>query len=629
MKVLVGYTVSKTLTEGNMDSSIDLPSNGDIRKSSTAVENAPDQVTGINRWRRLFLQIQKNRNSQPDTSHGCQFRTTLFGQPLSSVCEEDGSPPKPIKDMLILLLKRGPSAEGIFRKPGNAKRLREIKDQLDRGVEVDMQVEQTTLLAALLKDFLRHIPGGLLVADYSQAWMMALENEDPAERRIQLKLVHDNLPMANAMLLQYLLCVLLHISRNSSTNKMDAKNLAVCISPNLLQWDDVDMVEKVTSLTQFLIEDCRGIFGEDILTLLGDPDNEELSDNLDSLSHQQDLAYESNDPDTDCDLGGSMEGQLSVAHHNEQNRLKVDADSSLTNSALRTSPPFNRRRSEPIIYLPAGRKPLMVARSHDDLKKERSVCQLLKKQSSETFFLLLNRNSKRQAAHHIDSSYSSSCSLESASSSLSDDAITIPKSITRSNPSRRSFSTIRREEPKNHAKMGKRRSMSMRIEKPKNPKFKNRWSLKKVPTQSEALIQCETAQNEVENDTDQPDPVPKPRPLSMSTTEVFKLVDSRIPSQPPSYEQAINRTAALQFQPKTVQDARNLFGNRRLSFESTTKDLLTEKFSYEGTIEDAPVGPFRQRAMSESVSDGSCKRLSRRISQPLMEAILTAKESYV
>lgn len=53
--------------------------------------------------------------------------------------------------MLILLLKRGPSAEGIFRKPGNAKRLREIKDQLDRGVEVDLEMEQTTLLAALLK----------------------------------------------------------------------------------------------------------------------------------------------------------------------------------------------------------------------------------------------------------------------------------------------------------------------------------------------------------------------------------------------------------------------------------------------------------------------------------------------
>ncbi|XP_048830297.1 T-cell activation Rho GTPase-activating protein-like [Brienomyrus brachyistius] len=628
MKVLVGYTVSKTLTEGNMDSSIDLPSNGDVRKSSTAVENVSDQITGINRWRRLFLQIQKNKDSQAEAPHGCQFRTALFGQPLSAVCEEDGSPPKPIKDVLKLLLKRGPSAEGIFRKPANAKRLREIKDQLDRGVEVEMEVEQTTLLAALLKDFLRHIPGGLLVADYSQAWMMALESEDPAEKRIQLKLVHDSLPKANAMLLQHLLCVLLHISRNSSTNKMDAKNLAVCISPNLLQWDDVDMVEKVTSLTQFLIEDCCGIFGEDILTLLGDPDDEELSDNLDSLSHQQDLAYESNDPDTDCDLGGSMEGQLSVAHHNKQNRLKVD--SSLTNGDLRTSPPFNRRRSEPIICLPTGRKPLlMVARSHDDLKKERSVSQLLKKQTSETCFLLLNRNSKRQAARHVDSSYSSSCSLESASSSLSDDAVTITKSVARSNPSRRAFSTVRREEPKNHAKMEKRRSMSMRIEKPKNLKFKSRWSLKKVPTQSEALIQSEAAQNEVENDTDRPDPVPKPRPLSMSTTEVFKLVDSRIPSPPPSYEQAINSTASLQFQPKTVQDARSFFRDRRLSFESTTNDLFTEKFSYEGTAEEAPVGPFRQRAMSESVSDGSSKRLSRRISQPLIEAILTAKESYV
>lgn len=31
-------------------------------------------------------------------------------------------------------------------------------------------------------------------------------------------------------------------------------------------------------LTQFLIENCSSVFGEDVLTLLGDPDEEELAD---------------------------------------------------------------------------------------------------------------------------------------------------------------------------------------------------------------------------------------------------------------------------------------------------------------------------------------------------------------
>ena len=47
--------------------------------------------------------------------------------------------------------------------------------------------------------------------------------------------VIDRLPPANEVLLQHLLCALHHISRSAATNKMDAKNLSLCIGPNLLQ----------------------------------------------------------------------------------------------------------------------------------------------------------------------------------------------------------------------------------------------------------------------------------------------------------------------------------------------------------------------------------------------------------
>lgn len=58
--------------------------------------------------------------------------------------------------------------------------------------------------------------------------------------------VTDKLPRPNAVLLQHLLCVLHHISKNANASKMDAHNLAVCIGPNLLRWDNLADVEEVS-----------------------------------------------------------------------------------------------------------------------------------------------------------------------------------------------------------------------------------------------------------------------------------------------------------------------------------------------------------------------------------------------
>lgn len=64
----------------------------------------------------------------------------------------------------------------------------------------------------------------------------------------------DQLPVANKLLLQHLVCVLHHIVESADTNKMDAYNLAVCIAPTLLQLDGTPLdeqkekLEKVESL---------------------------------------------------------------------------------------------------------------------------------------------------------------------------------------------------------------------------------------------------------------------------------------------------------------------------------------------------------------------------------------------
>lgn len=50
-----------------------------------------------------------------------------------------------------MLLRKGLDTEGVFRKAGNARLLREIKEKLNNGMEVDLKEESVFLLADLVK----------------------------------------------------------------------------------------------------------------------------------------------------------------------------------------------------------------------------------------------------------------------------------------------------------------------------------------------------------------------------------------------------------------------------------------------------------------------------------------------
>ena len=55
------------------------------------------------------------------------------------------------------------SIEGIFRKNGNIRRLRDLTDAIDRDPAlVDLSQDNPVQLAALLKKFLRELPDPLM-----------------------------------------------------------------------------------------------------------------------------------------------------------------------------------------------------------------------------------------------------------------------------------------------------------------------------------------------------------------------------------------------------------------------------------------------------------------------------------
>ncbi|MEQ2208255.1 hypothetical protein XENOCAPTIV_009002 [Xenoophorus captivus] len=107
----------------------------------------------------------------------------LFGQPLNSVCSSDQGLPKPVMEMLVFLYQEGPYTKGIFRRSAGAKACREFRDRLDSGTEEPEITHQSVfVIAAVLKDFLRNIPGSILSVDLYEQWMDVMEGEGEETR---------------------------------------------------------------------------------------------------------------------------------------------------------------------------------------------------------------------------------------------------------------------------------------------------------------------------------------------------------------------------------------------------------------------------------------------------------------
>ncbi|XP_044025956.1 T cell activation RhoGTPase activating protein b [Siniperca chuatsi] len=667
MKVLSGSITTKTLTGGGMEQFIEFPLDGDAKISAVSKQpnNQEDKPTQpietkwnlVRRLRKGSSFVSKARRSDTDT------KTQLFGQPLCKICPDDSSLPKPVAEMLVLLRKRGPSTEGVFRKPCNNKNMRDIREQINSGVEVDLEVQPVVLLVGLLKSFLKELPGSLLVSELYDNWMTALDNEDTQQRALEIRKVVDKLPGANKLLLQHLVCVLHHILENADTNKMDAYNLAVCIAPTLLQLDGTPLDEqkekmkKVTELTQFLIEHC-GILGENIPNLL-DTDEDSLS------SQHHDSAYDSTDPDGDGEAGESASST-----HGESGSSSSLSPSFTTpcwpaDAIFNTKPEYNRRCSEPIILLSVDLESLCShSRSHDDCSMERRDFeeQPLKKQISDDSFLLRGRGGARPVSFSKLNSSSNmdplpymagkdcSCSsLESAASNQSEGSVFTSSPVGSPACPRRQNTT---NQPSVTAKAQqdiarpiseeKRRSHSMRVASKVLMRTRSlgafsRSSLKK-DSQKENSFPCETLQEDSQSEADPPaELLHKQRPLS--AIEVFKHVDSRLPCKPPAYEQAVQNVGLPpHYGSMTVHDAIEL--DRRSRPSSVNYDFpdICSVNQYIGCFTQLGQDkaniverrqPFRQRAMSESVSASHHEVVSRRCSQPVFEEFSYAKESYV
>ncbi|KZT27852.1 RhoGAP-domain-containing protein [Neolentinus lepideus HHB14362 ss-1] len=179
----------------------------------------------------------------------------VFGVPLELLVEREGADsllgasratlrvPSFIDDVVSAMRQMDMSIEGIFRKNGNIRRLKELTEAIDRDPSsVDLTQDNPVQLAALLKKFLRDLPDPLLTFKLHRLFIASqspsvIPNDN--ERKRLLHMVSLLLPKYHRDTMEVLFVFLKWVASfahmdEETGSKMDLGNLATVICPSIL-----------------------------------------------------------------------------------------------------------------------------------------------------------------------------------------------------------------------------------------------------------------------------------------------------------------------------------------------------------------------------------------------------------
>ncbi|KAF9123284.1 hypothetical protein BGW39_009131 [Mortierella sp. 14UC] len=202
--------------------------------------------------------------------------------------------PSFVDDSISAMRNMDMSVEGVFRKNGNIRRLKELSESIDKDPSaVNLSEDNPVQVAALLKKFLRDLPDPLLTFKLHRLFVVSQKMEEESVRKTILHLTCCLLPKANRDSMEAI-CLFLrwvasfsHVDEETGS-KMDLHNLATVITPNILYSKSKDptkdesflAIEAVMGLLEYQDDFC--VVPMDLSSILNDQDLVESSTDLSS-----------------------------------------------------------------------------------------------------------------------------------------------------------------------------------------------------------------------------------------------------------------------------------------------------------------------------------------------------------
>lgn len=177
--------------------------------------------------------VKKLGSSKQDVKQPVKLFGTAVGLLPTVIVDENGvAVPRFLVD-LLLAIEKDIAVEGLFRKAGSVVRQKDLRKNIEnlqtwRGVQVHD-------IVSVMKQFLRELPEPLILSRYQDSLSKAQNLEDPGVRVYAIMLLCLLLPKENLDVMRFLMQFLHRVAANSHSNRMDAHNLAVVMTPNLTQ----------------------------------------------------------------------------------------------------------------------------------------------------------------------------------------------------------------------------------------------------------------------------------------------------------------------------------------------------------------------------------------------------------
>jgi len=197
-------------------------------------------------------------------------KAKIFGISLELLQKEQNRDIPVVLDVVIKRIEEiGMDTEGIFRIPGKASKIQEIKDIINSGKNLTITDEtyNVHVLAGIVKLFLRELPEPLLTFELYDP-LVALSpvlKESPEKSLAEIKTRLSKLPRGNYVVLKYLTSFLLQVCSHTNNNKMTASSLSVIFGPNLLRPEKETIqhslqVPAVNSIIEVILANYNTIF---------------------------------------------------------------------------------------------------------------------------------------------------------------------------------------------------------------------------------------------------------------------------------------------------------------------------------------------------------------------------------
>lgn len=193
-------------------------------------------------WGKVSRALKNDSKNKKKGTFGVPLDTLVAKE--SAECSHGVGPgalkvPTLLDEAVSAMRQMDMSVEGVFRKNGNIKRLKDTAEAIDLGQMPDLSRENPVQVAALLKKFLREMPDPLLTFKLHRLFIITQKISDEDKRNRVLHLTCCLLPKAHRDTMEVLFAFLKwtasfsHVDEESGS-KMDVHNLSTVMAPNIL-----------------------------------------------------------------------------------------------------------------------------------------------------------------------------------------------------------------------------------------------------------------------------------------------------------------------------------------------------------------------------------------------------------